>query len=144
MELRSFESVFPKMIEDNEFYVKVPFGEHLDSKRICKVVDFYCTDTSCDCCKVTLLFIDRQMQVIANISYGWQSKKFYQDWGLDSDEAKELAEGCLDIMSPSSESASLCLKAFNEMKKDKRVIERFKHRYALFKEKVLATPELQI
>ena len=124
------------------FISKYLFDADPDSKRIYSIVDLYCPDTSCDCHKVTLFFIDRQMKVAASIAYGWQSRKFYQDWGLDKEWAQKLAEGYLDPMAPQSEHPSLFLKAFHEMKKDKKVIDRLKRRYALFKEKILATPEL--
>lgn len=144
MQLRSFESLFPKMVQDNEFYVKIPFDMNSDSKRTYRIVDLYCPDAYCDCHKVTLLFCDRQMKVVSNVSYGWQPKKFYQNWGLDEKCAQKLTEGYLDVIAPYSEHPALFLKAFHEIKKDKEVIERFKRRYALFKEKILATPELQI
>jgi hypothetical protein len=75
-------------------------------------------------------FVDEQGKIGATIFYGWRSKKFYQNWGLDPEEAQDMVEGFIEPFAPQSDEAPYFLDIFKEVLRhnpdfNKRITERY-------------------
>lgn len=141
--LRAFDEVFPQIAQFDQCYLDLSEWSltHLNGRY--RVVDLYCQAPSCNCHKVSLMFLDKHQKVCATVSYGWKSKIFYRKWGLDNNDAKSLVNGFLDPWGQQSEHASLFLEGFLlTLKNNREFITRLKQRYSLFKEVMAANPSL--
>lgn len=141
--LRAFDEVFPQIAEFDQFYLELSDDSisHLNGRY--RVIDLYCQAPTCNCHKVSLMFIDKHQKVWATVSYGWKSKTFYRKWGLDNNDAQALANGFLDPLEEQSENAPLFLQGFLlTLKNNREFIARLKQRYSLFKEIMASDPSL--
>lgn len=141
--LRAFDDLFPQMAALDQRYLTLSNDSPPKLRGIYRVADLYCQDPSCNCHKVSLVFLDKNQKVHATISYGWKSKTFYRKWGLDKDAIQSLTYGFLDPWAQQSEYAPLFLQAFlSSLKRDPNFIARLKSRYSFFKKALAADPSL--
>ena len=114
----------------------VPKGEY-------GLVELYCDDLNCDCRRVFIEVLSRELkESIATIAYGWEDKKFYAKWyGAAKDDelynsmVSDLKGPILNSMSKQSKYAPAMLKIVNELAfKDVEYVNRLKRHYKLFKE----------
>lgn len=141
--LRAFDEVFPEIAHFGQFYLELSDVSPPDLNGRYRVVDLYCQAPSCNCHKVSLMFLDQHQKVCATVSYGWKSKTFYRKWGLDKDASQSLTDGFLDPWAQQSEHAPLFLKAFLfTLKRDHAFISGLKQRYSFFKEEMASDPSL--
>ena len=141
--LRAFDDVFPELASLGRCYLNIydVLPPHLNGRY--RVVDLYCQAPSCNCSKVSLMFLNQDKKVCATVAYGWKSKTFYRKWGLDKDMIQSLTHGFLDPWGQQSEHASVFLDAFLfTLKKDRSFIASIKQRYAFFKETLEDDPSL--
>lgn len=141
--LRAFDEVFHEMSHLDQCYLDLSEDSlvHLNGRY--RVVDLYCQAPSCNCHKVSLMFIDKHQKVWATVSYGWRSKSFYRKWGLDREDAQALVNGFLDPWSQQSEHAPLFLQGFLlTLKNNREFITRLKQRYSFFKNAMARNPSL--
>lgn len=141
--LIDFQGLFPHKDSLNQIYLD-PSEDYLpELAGPYQIVDLYCQVPSCNCHKVSLMFLDRHQETWATISYGWKSKGFYRKWGLDKDTTLSLTRGFLDPWAQQSEHAPYFLKAFlRSLKKDTKFIARLKSRYAFLKKALGEDPSL--
>lgn len=141
--LRAFDDLFPHMAALDQLYLTLSDVSPPELAGIYRVVDLYCQAPTCNCNKVSLMFLDRHQKIHATVAYGWKSKTFYRKWGLDKDGIQSLTYGCIDPLAQQSKHAHLFLKAFLiTLKKDPKFIARLKSRYSLFKKAIASDPSL--
>jgi hypothetical protein len=104
------------------------------------LMEMYCDEPACDCRRVLFSVLSvEKVQIVAVISYGWESPQFYTNWmGTDDPEViRELKGPSLTISSPQSPLAPAILSLVETLiLQDQRYIERLKTHYALFREAV--------
>lgn len=140
--LIAFDEVFPQIAEFDQCYLELSDGSIAHLNGAYRVVDLYCQAPTCNCHKVSLMFIDKHQKVWATVSYGWKSKTFYHKWGLDRNDTQSLVNGFLDPWEQQSEHAALFLQSFFTLKNNREFISRLKRRYSLFKEAMASDPSL--
>jgi hypothetical protein len=141
--LRAFDDLFPHMAELDPYYLTLSDFLPPELAGRYRVADLYCQDPSCNCHKVSLVFLNKNQKICATVAYGWKSKTFYRKWGLDKDTIQSLTYGFLDPWAQQSEHSSLFLKAFLfSLKRDPKFIARLKSRYSFFKEAIASDPSL--
>ena len=100
----------------------------------------YCDELDCDCRRVFINFVpvDSPEDILATISYGWETPKFYKKWmGTVNKEFMEMmTHPFLEISCPQSEYAKDFLELFQGVIKDESYVERLARHYFLFKEEV--------
>lgn len=107
------------------------------------LLEMYCDTPGCDCRRVMLSVISSEnMQQVAVINYGWESRKFYVEWMGDDEKSviDELKGPCLNMCSPQSEYAMGILEIVKDVLKDKTYVQRIKKHYELFKREVDKKP----
>jgi len=59
------------------------------------LIENYCLDKTCDCCKVMINVIPKNNRHdnLATIGFGWESLKFYQRWAYGDKEIATMMEG---------------------------------------------------
>jgi len=135
-QLMAFNVLLPARDSLGEIYLLSSEGEPLFEEPYA-LVDFYCLNPDCDCCKVTLVIQDKKNRPIATIAYGWQSVSYYQQWGLDKTTASLLSEGFLDPMGPQSKKSDMFLEIVQEMVEINPHFKKWlQNRYHLFKKTV--------
>jgi hypothetical protein len=106
---------------------KLPDGEYT-------FMDMYCSDPDCDCRK-TMIHVLHNEQHVATINYGWESRRFYQQWMGDKDANNAftpLHGASIDISSPNRVDANGILGLFNHLLSD-AWIAKFKAHYKAVK-----------
>lgn len=103
-------------------------------------LEAYCNDENCDCRRVFFNVISRKSgEVVAVIAYGWEDREFYARWYTQNDP-KIIREMQGPILNPSSNQSELSPALLRIVRdtllKDPAYIERLKHHYWMFKEKV--------
>lgn len=132
MELKAFDQLFPHLAGTDRCGIGLNNGDpFLDGAY--ELIDFYCTDPTCDCQKVSVVVLDKNQEQMALISYGWNKSAFYRAWGIDRKTADLMSQGFLEPFGHQSEQAPKFLEAFVEMMQQKRFKDRFKNRYRLVK-----------
>ncbi len=100
-------------------------------------VDLYCTDPDCDCRRILVWVVSEKFpkEVLATISYGWESRSFYCEWLGDDDEdwIDELKGPALSSMHPQSKMAPFFLYVFQRLIEDKTYVQQLKRRYWMVK-----------
>ncbi|MCL4520809.1 MAG: hypothetical protein M1415_04365 [Firmicutes bacterium] len=103
------------------------------------IIDSYCTDVDCDCRVAYLSVVSMQMGQLAQLTFGWESESFYQDWmgdfdPLDDADASWNFHGLkLMDLAPQGSLAEPLLKMVGSMLSDKETVEFFKSRYFEFR-----------
>ncbi len=133
-----FYSLFPEIAAEEtrsimifgEMSAFVPEGEY-------RLVDSYCATPKCDCRRTFLnVYTESGRQLLAVISYGWESRKFYVKWfGVDDRETiADLKGPSLASGQPQSDLAPHLLKLIiNLVLSDPAYITRLKKHYQMFK-----------
>ncbi len=95
MDFIPFHKCFPE-IALKETYIltllkndaKVPEGDYF-------VIENYCLDKTCDCCKVMINVIPKNSKhdILATIGFGWESPEFYRKWAYGDKEIAVIMEG---------------------------------------------------
>ncbi len=103
-------------------------------------VEAYCDEPGCDCRRVFFhVLAVRQNAIVAVITYGWESTRFYERWlGINNPQSLHEMQGpALYSLSPQSKYAPTLLQTFETvLLKDLHYIERLKRHYAMFREAV--------
>ena len=103
-------------------------------------VEAYCDEPGCDCRRVFFhVFAVRQNTIMAVITYGWETTRFYASWfGLDDPQTiRDMQGPVLYPLSPQSEYAPVLLETFKTVVlKDPQYIERLRRHYTMFREVV--------
>ena len=144
----AFREYFPEIAdkETREFFVSksntIPTGRYA-------LIELYCTDENCDCRRVIIHVVSQEVSsIVGTISYGWESRQFYEKWmGLEEEDfLKELgwetsideAKGpCLNTAGPQSLYAKEVLKIVSEILQDDDYVDMLKRHYKMFKNKIL-------
>jgi len=103
------------------------------------IIDSYCTDADCDCRVAYLSVVSMQMGQLAQLTFGWESESFYQDWmgdfdPVDDDDHPWNFHGLkLMALAPQGSFAEPLLKMVGSMLTDSETVEFFKSRYFEFR-----------
>jgi hypothetical protein len=110
------------------------------------LTEAYCNEAGCDCRRVFFNVVSwRTGEVLAVITYGWESEKFYAEWFGDTAEwlgedtssvLRELEGPALNSISFQSELALVLLEKVKFILRDKNYVNRIKRHYKIFKEAV--------
>ena len=112
----------------------IPPGQYI-------LTEAYCDEANCDCRRVMFnIMTPDDLEVIATIAYGWETKKFYAKWfgGDDPDIIKGLQGPVLNLGSEQGPFAKQLLKLVKNILRDKEYVERIKKHYQMFKAEVKA------
>ncbi len=133
-----FFSLFPEVAAEEtrsimvfgEISIFIPTGEYV-------LVDSYCATPKCDCRRTFLnVYAEGGHQLLAVISYGWESRKFYVKWfGVDDRETiADLKGPRLASGQPQSDLAPHLLKlVIDHVLSDPAYVARLKKHYQMFK-----------
>ncbi len=104
------------------------------------LIEFYCTDSKCDCRRVIFQIIPSRCpsQVLATISFGWETEAFYTRWmGDDSQIARDMAGASLLPMSAIHPLSNTLLHLVEEVPlKDPEYVARLQRHYREFKQAI--------
>lgn len=106
----------------------VPRGEYA-------LLEYYCTDDSCDCRKVMINVVEANppRRTLATIGYGWESEEFYTQWMHGNKEiARSITGAYLETWGTQSPYAQQFLEIFKATLTDEYV-NRVKKHYRMFK-----------
>lgn len=137
MDFIPFYKCFPDIAleETNIFTIpknkdKLPEGDYF-------LIENYCLDKTCDCCKVMINFVPKRNDsvILATIGYGWESFSFYQKWAYGDGEIAFQMEGAhIEPSGIQSEYTRFFLEQLNvTILQDKSFTEMIKRHYRLFK-----------
>ena len=124
------------MEETNIFTVpknkdKLPEGDYF-------LIENYCLDKTCDCCKVMINFVPRENRflTLATIGYGWESFSFYKKWAYGEKDIASQMEGThVEPGGVQSKYTHFFLEQLNlTILRDKSFTEMIKYHYRLFKD----------
>ena len=104
------------------------------------MVETYCTDLGCDCCK-TMILAHHDHRHVATINFGWESPKFYARWyggPLDARTLAEMKGPSIDLSSPDRVPPEAMLAFFRALL-DERYIDHIRSHYKRFRA-ALANP----
>ncbi len=107
------------------------------------LIEAYCDDENCDCRRVFLNVVSRKRnQVVAVVTYGWESETFYRKWFGGGDDkmtraaVKDMTGLNLNMTSKQSKFAPAALKLVSDLLQDSKYVARIKRHYKMFKETV--------
>lgn len=137
MDFIPFYKCFPEIAleETNIFAVpenkdNIPVGDYF-------LIENYCLDKTCDCCKVMINFVPKRNNsvILATIGYGWESFLFYKKWAYGDGEIASQMEGThIEPGGIQSEYTCFFLEQLNlTIFQDKSFTEMIKCHYQLFK-----------
>ncbi len=139
MPFAPFYEKFPELA-DNETRVLTVFEDDKLPPDEYGFFESYCDEPDCDCRRVFFNVIaGRQKKILAVIAYGWESKRFYEQWlGFNDPQIiRELRGPDLNLLSPQSKYAPALLRMLQTvLLKDPKYIERLKRHYAMFRQAV--------
>lgn len=111
------------------------------------LLELYCNEKNCDCRRVFFnVFSQKDNELIAVVTYGWETEKFYRKWLGGEDDpmmrkmAKEMVGLSLNVGSPQSKYANAALELVRSVLQDQNYVERIKRHYKMFKEVVNGKP----
>ena len=111
------------------------------------LLEAYCNDENCDCRRVFFNIASRKREeIIAVVTYGWESESFYREWFGGSDTAaarmavKEMTGLGLNSASQQSKFAPAALELVRALLQDKNYLARIKRHYKMYKETVDGQP----
>jgi len=109
---------------------EVPEGDYF-------VIENYCLDKTCDCCKVMINVIPKNSKhdIFATIGFGWESLEFYRKWAYGDNEIAIMMEGThVEIGGIQSKYTRFFLEQLNLIiLQDKDFTGMIKRHYRLFK-----------
>lgn len=112
---------------------KIPTG-------IYGLLESYCDELNCDCRRVFINVVSQgsPAEILATISYGWETPEFYKKWmrWADPELIEMMTHPHLAIGCWQSEYAKDFLDLFQAVIKDTKYVERLARHYFLFKETV--------
>jgi hypothetical protein len=101
--------------------------------------EMYCDEPGCDCRRVFFMVAGkRRREPLAIVSYGWESRGFYERWTNGAPIDPKIMQGpILDPGSPQSKYAPALLELVDEvLLADAAYIERLKRHYRMVREVV--------
>jgi hypothetical protein len=104
-------------------------------------LEFYCNEPDCDCRRVHLVVISRDMpgKILATISYGWESVEFYKKWAEDESADEDYQGPILEPFGEQTKLAPHLLRLFKEFAlEDDDYVNRLRRHYRMFKQVVEA------
>lgn len=146
MPYASFYADFPEIATNETRQITIENSTDLRNGKY-YLVELFCNEKKCDCKRVifNVAFGEKQTAV-AVISYGWESREFYENWysGNDPRAINEMHGVNLNFGSPQSKDAPELLKIISSMvKNDINYVERIKNHYDLFRAKVDSTNKIE-
>jgi hypothetical protein len=137
MPMTPFFSKFPEIaaLETRSVIIynnkKIPDG-------IYGLYESFCDEDDCDCRRVFINVIskDSMNEILATITYGWDTPEFYRKWMkyFDNELIEMMTHPHLEIRQKQSKYANDFLDIFLNVIKDKEYVERIIRHYFLFKE----------
>jgi hypothetical protein len=122
-----------KFLPNPTEYKDLPDGNY-------SLIEAYCNDEDCDCRRVFFNVVsDFNQRPLAVVTYGWESRKYYEKWMGDTDESiiSTLYGTSLNLASSQSLFAEKLLKLITEVVlTDPNYVERIKNHYKMFRKKV--------
>lgn len=99
------------------------------------LLELYCDELDCDCCRVVIEVIARSTsETMAIINYGWEQREFYERKLGSNEHAREVVAASLAPLNPQSRHAPMLLAMFREVLKERAYTERLACHYRMFKE----------
>jgi hypothetical protein len=107
--------------------------------------DSYCDELGCDCRRAVInVYSGDNKRWLACISYGWEPRDFYRQWGhgaFDEADIDELKGPSLMRLQPQSRLAPVLLDMFKELVlPSPGYVERIQRHYRMFREDVEKSP----
>jgi hypothetical protein len=106
--------------------------------------EMFCNDYNCDCFRVHFsVSSSNHSNIIATISYGWESYDFYKKWSGEDDPEmiEKMRVPTLNIGSPQSDLSERLIDLFDEvLLRDVVYVDRVKRHYKIFREKINSQP----
>ncbi len=103
------------------------------------LVELYCGEPGCDCRRVIFnVYNKKDFDLLAVITYGWESEEFYAGWFGDDDPEiiSGLQRPVFNSMSPQSVLAPAIMENVELVLEDGAYIERLKRHYAMFRQEI--------
>jgi SEC-C motif-containing protein len=129
-EIRSFE--FLKDVKTPK-RIKIPKGNY-------RILEYYCDEPDCDCRRVFLNVLSEETrEILAVISFGWESEKFYAKWMNDGNATigRDYIGPMLVPDSKQSEYAPGLLKIVERMlDHDPDYVKLLQRHYNMFRETI--------
>jgi len=139
MPFETFHTKFPEIADRETRSITILNNPELPSDSY-GLLEAYCNEEDCDCRRVFFhIMSEKKNKIVAVISFGWESKKFYADWMEDNDSQmiEDLIGPVLNLTSPQSKLAPKLLELVeNVVLKDKKYVQRLKVHYKLFRDQV--------
>jgi hypothetical protein len=138
MPYEPFHERFPEIAE-KETRTIIAFNDPDLPEDEYALLEAYCNEPDCDCRRVFFNVGSwRTGEILAVISYGWESKRFYARWFGDNNPEiiKEMQGPILNLSSKQSDLAPVLLQRVKHVLKDRRYLNRIKRHYQMFKEVV--------
>ncbi|MBH24734.1 MAG: hypothetical protein CMH57_09845 [Myxococcales bacterium] len=111
---------------------RLPTGEY-------NFLEYFCNKRGCDCRRSHIAVTSPQAnnEVLATISFGWESLEFYADWmscSLSDPMVSDMKGPALLPMNKQSEYSEVLFDKFISVVLDDTYTERVKRHYRLFKD----------
>ncbi len=131
MPMQRYSSLLPEGTSYKTRYIKSVGRTDLPDGRY-RFVEFYCDAPGCNCCRVIVQVWDEGDNILAGISYGWESPEFYARWSGDGDmaAAREMASATLGLFLPQSKYAEVLLGEFEKVIAEPEYMELLRSHYA--------------
>jgi hypothetical protein len=149
MAYRLFQELFPEMALTETRAVIIPKGDSWLPADEYGLFEAYCDEEDCDCRRVFFNVVSKnnvlskkQNDVIAVVSYGWESEAFYTKWygGEPDNETERLLisemRGLNLEVATQLELAPAILKLVAQLLEDPAYVASIERHYQMFKEKV--------
>jgi len=133
-----FYNECPELADSETRSIMIMNDKHLPNGTY-GLLEFYCDDLDCDCRRVTINVYCPEItkrKMLATISFGWESLKFYQKNSPFIKDPKLLKGPCLDMMNKQSKYAPYLLKIVEQVLEDQEYVDRLKRHYNLFKQSI--------
>ena len=139
MILTAFHEIVPEIGLTEMRQITVAYDTTGIPDDIYGLVEMYCTDSTCDCQKVTLQILAvNQDKIVATIDYGWESRAFYAKWlhTTEEDETIDmLISPSLSMFGINTSISANILEMVSTTCFTPDYIERLKKHYTLVKNK---------
>lgn len=134
MPMAAFYHYFPELAAKETRTVTVWGNPELPDGQY-GFVELYCDEVGCDCRRVLITVVSSSTgKVLATINYGWETRRYYEQWMGDKDLAAHCVGATLDPFGIQSEYAAVLLRLFERfLLPDEAYVARLKRHYALFK-----------
>lgn len=97
-------------------------------------IEFYCDEIDCDCRRSIIQVLSEDNQILATLSYGWETRAFYEQWFHNSEGVDNLVGVSLQPMSVQGEHCHQLRDLFEQLLDgDREYASRYPRHYREFK-----------